>query len=548
MNCEGRVAAWGRGGGLTVTGIVERGLAWVGARRRAVGLSIFVLMCALLIPSGYVDSVDAGARLALTRAIVERGEGSVPDDLALAMSVPDAYLRGRTGRLLPQYAPGQSVAWIPAWAVGKVVGRWAGIRPDLLATATISSVNVLVTLATLGVLAFATKAWTGSDRATGGVAFLYLFGTPALAYANSCFSEPLVGLLLLLAFAGPLLWDHPASRLTGATCAGAAATVKPELLLVAAGFAAMLLVDRIRGRRLVGILAGFLALPVLAVMHRLVVLHGLTGGPAFPGAAKTYYSGSGFGAPWRGLGMFLGAGDKSLWFFFPGLLVGVAGWWLLRRDPRRQGAAAGIFVVWVVLLVAYASWLDPGGGMSFGPRFFVSLAPVTLLPGGVAVDRLVRFRFAGPPWTFIVVPALAVGSLASAGLQIAGMSVRDHQADSIAAEVGIRRWEAKTRLLVLKISRGVGGQELYATSDFRPLRPGEQDARIDHRRVRTYQFLNHWWSIAWANEVRHVRPVSVTMSLPPSRSLVGQDDGGGDALGVGSTSRAGEVSEFGGES
>ena len=87
------------------------------------------------------------------------------------------------------------------------------------------------------------------------------------------------------------------------------------------------------------------------------------------------------------------------------------------------------------------------------------------------------------------------------------MCVKDHQAIAVSKITHEPQWLCQMKLLSLKLRRGMYVPEQYRKSDFVALAPGEEDVDIDHRQFRTYQYLNHWWSIVLANRLRYARIV-----------------------------------------
>jgi len=104
-----------------------------------------------------------------------------------------------------------------------------------------------------------------------------------------------------------------------------------------------------------------------------------------------------------------------------------------------------------------------------------------------------------------VAAALAMILLLEVPLQVAGMSVKDHQAVAISEITRDPQWLSQMKLLRLKASRGWRSPEVYRKSDFVRLAAGEADTEINHRSFYTYQSFNHWWSLLLANRLRQNR-------------------------------------------
>lgn len=106
---------------------------------------------------------------------------------------------------------------------------------------------------------------------------------------------------------------------------------------------------------------------------------------------------------------------------------------------------------------------------------------------------------------YVVWALVALGLFCELPLQLAGMCVKGHQAEAVSAVTHESPWLCHMKLLSLKLRRGLYATEQYRKSDFIPLSEGEKDMDIDHRKFRTYQYLNHWWSILLANRARYSR-------------------------------------------
>lgn len=87
----------------------------------------------------------------------------------------------------------------------------------------------------------------------------------------------------------------------------------------------------------------------------------------------------GFTTPvWFGFAVFLASPGKAVWLFTPLLVLSAMAW----RRLWNNEAVTAVFVAWTFAssLVVHSLWSQPEGGICWGPRFFVGVLPVLLLP------------------------------------------------------------------------------------------------------------------------------------------------------------------------
>ena len=470
--------------------------AWTWLCSRTGMLFLFtVLLFAALIPAGYIDSVDAGSRIAQAEAIVWHGTLDVATTFSegeLARP-PMGWVKGSGGRYWSQYGLGMPLLWALPVALAGVVAGVTGFSRDLLAGAVVSSLNVFVSAAILASVYRMTRSAWGDRRAAVLSAISLLAGSTLLPYANGCFSEPAAALAVL--WTGWFATVGRRVRWSDAWCGltiWGAYLLKPEMALLGIPVVLAELPDVRRSLRTGAVALGAVALTELT-------LWGIRGSIV----TAAYGANAGlFGSPIAGLaGYFLGL-EKNAFLFFPVLVPALAGWWLAGGKEGPVLLRRFVIAAWLVFLPLYSSSSWWFGGQAFGPRFLLVLVPVTALAAGPAIsallDRLEPWR-AGRTALLVALACLASGALL---FQVAGMSVRDHQADTIAREVMKPAWWVKIRLLELKVRRGIGGAEVYRVSDFSDFGRGQGargDTVIDHSAYRTYQGLNHWWWLAMAN-------------------------------------------------
>lgn len=461
------------------------------SRVPAVLAAVALAALVLLLPSGYLDSVDAQARLLQCESFLSGSLALRPElvpDVVKQDLAGFGVVKGRDGRLYSKYGPGAPVAWMPFVALSHVAAKVTGLPREMLAGAAASAVNALVTWLTVLSLWLIGRrlGWRRSSRALTVLALLA--GTTTLAYANSCWSEPLAGLVLLWLGVLPQTGAPRAVGARAGLLASAAILVRPELILAVP--AAALALYRAGRRREIPALFLTSSLGAGLVLAMNVFLRG---GSLAPG-----YRESPIRLPFQGLAGYLVGVDRNLLLFNSALVAAALAWWVVGRRALFATAAC-VATLWLLLLPFYASWHAWRGGMSFGPRFLSTLLPLSVLPIGELLSALllrVRERPRAPGAAALLTLTL-VSCFASLPLAVAGASVKMHQAYAIADITGRSSVRVQLTLLELKLARGPRGPEVYRKSDFGVPAP-QGDVVIDQRRFRTYQWLNHWWALVWA--------------------------------------------------
>ncbi len=348
------------------------------------GVAILALLL-LLIPGSVMES-DGQSMLQVTRSLVERGDVTV--------SAPRygelIGVQGVGGRLYSKYGPGQSIAAIPLWLVGRALASLVppsfGAELPVMAASTLPAIAVALSAALLLLTALELGASLGGAIA---LALVYSVATPALVYATQWFSEPLTGCVLLAAFY-LLLRDRRLPTWWGPLAAGAAtacavATRSEVLVLMPAMVVyAVLSTGPQPGRRRQRLLG--MLVPLVMTL-----------------AALGFYNLARFGSP---LETGYSYGDvfayrdthptHSLDSFVQGVygLVLSPGKGLLEYAPVMALAPFAAVILWArrraetALLLALIglqvaghanlliSWL---GGWSWGPRFLVPVLPFMML-------------------------------------------------------------------------------------------------------------------------------------------------------------------------
>ncbi len=319
-----------------------------------------------LTASGAFHSIDEEAVFAVSRTIVLEGEAN---QNALYRAVPyiDQAKIGIDGAFYSKYGIGHALAVAPAlflarWVPGATLGSSAML------------VNALATALTGGLLVL--TATRSGYRLRTGIAAGLLYGgaTFAWVYAKTMFSEPLVGLLWLLAVYYLLVDITPRRAFLSGVALAVALSIRPASILVTPLFAFLLLAP------LRPMVSRFIAwgLPIAVVGVGLLGFNLVRFGNPFDFG----YSESFNGNLLVGVQGFLFSLDRSVFIFAPPLLALFGTVPLFLRRHRRVGGA--ILLVSLSSLLLYSAWAVFWGGPVWGPRYLLPLLPllfVLLLPG-----------------------------------------------------------------------------------------------------------------------------------------------------------------------
>jgi hypothetical protein len=209
-----------------------------------------------------------------------------------------------------------------------------------------------------------------------------------------------------------------------------------------------------------------------------------------------------FQGPWTGLSNYFGGLNRNIFLFNPALLLAMIGAITLYKTSPWKRVLVVSSLVWLVYLPFYASWWAWDGGMCFGPRFFQSFMPFTLLPSGAGLTWLAEKARKKSALAAVAVCAVSLFVILMIPLQIAGMSVSNEQAVLVSRFTGESEPWVHVQLLLLKLERGAEHPEVYHLSDFVGLHSGEPDTEANFRNKARFQYLNHWWLLYISNKIR----------------------------------------------
>ena len=341
-------------------------------------LGLGVLAALLLVAPGALSGFDGQSMFGVTRSIVDRWDVTVHDAV---IGVP-----GLGGRYYSKFGPGQSLAAIPLYLIGRaleaVVPSW--YRPELPGLVS-SLLPALAIACTAALLALAAAELGAAPRGALLLGIVYAVATPAGVYATLWFSEPLTACATLAAVY-LLLRDRDRLTAWRPLLAGAATALAVCTRLESLLFAPPLLLYAVLPRRRRPLRAAAFVLPLAVALAGLALYNAAR----FGSPLETGYS-EGLGTAMRdthpphtlaslaeGLYGLLISPGKGLLEYAPVLLLAPLGAAMLWR--RRRPELLLLLLVFALDLVAHANvlirWV---GGWSWGPRFLLPVLPLALL-------------------------------------------------------------------------------------------------------------------------------------------------------------------------
>jgi len=417
-------------------------------RRLLQHLMLWTFLGCWLLAYGGVRSPDSEVVFRTAEALAARGTFALESDLPGWPGFGVAA--GRDGRLYSIFGPAESVALAPLVAAASRVQRsaWygdgfmppapshytgAGLRAFLTGVAPpaeerhahalrflLAWFNPAIAALTAGVLFLLLVRLSGSATAAAAVSVLYAFGTLALPYAGTFFSEPLatlaaLGSLSLLvqpqagdpwAAAGPA-----AGRAGGQTSAAAPPPPAPAAVAYGPGWRRLLGAGAVLGLGCAAHLSAALFAPfhlaycalaagraggrwraggraALAFGGGLLLVLVLLGGHNWARFGSIWETGrtvpgltiqyGRFVAPWRNVSGLLWSGGRGLLWYSPAVVCGALSWpCMRRRQALLADALAGMCLFRLVFIAARSDW---SGGFCLGPRYLVMLLPFVLIP------------------------------------------------------------------------------------------------------------------------------------------------------------------------
>ncbi len=330
----------------------------------------------------------------------------IPDDLDLRrLNSWDISLYD--GRIYPNKPPGTTLLAAPAYALGRGLGRLAGLDPD--GWQGLAAALYLTTALSIGLLG-----------ALGGVIFLHLsrrlfpelelrhhaaatlafgLGTIYFPFATMLFDHVAVavtlaaGFALVLAAAEPAVPQAVGRRLFAAGALLGLAVVVNYTAVVAVALIVLYGAGCLAPRhRLLYLIAGGLPPALfLAAYHRAAFGSLLANANShqlsrYQGEGTLLFGMFGLPDPRAVVGLLI-SDYRGLFFYSPVLLLALYGSWTLFRQRRRRREAALGLAVFAAFLALNASFNNWHAGATFGPRYLIPALPFLALPLAVAFAR-----------------------------------------------------------------------------------------------------------------------------------------------------------------
>lgn len=350
-----------------------------GKARLLVPSMIFIFFCGFYIftAKGAIYVIDGMVNFQTVRSLVERR--SLAIDCALSS---DFIQVAPDGQCYSKYDLGLAVTSMPLYVLARLFSGPAPLDPvaPSLGKLLVSTFNQLVTAATCAALYLTALPFSDSRRQAMTLSFVFGVFTLAWPYSSTYFAQPLVGLLLLVAFlvlstCGSQSWI---SYAVAGLLLGWASFTRLDAVPLAAVILVYALYKLVRHgvswhQSLLRMTCAFL--PVVLAIVAYSMLNILRSGNVL----QLGYPGEGWSTPvWTGLyGLLLSPG-RGIVFYSPLVtlvMFGLPKLW--RRGWRAEVGLIGCLTI--VQLGIYSSWHAWEGGWSWGPRFLVSTQPLLML-------------------------------------------------------------------------------------------------------------------------------------------------------------------------
>lgn len=274
-----------------------------------------------------------------------------------------------------KYAPGQSLAGIPCYVLGKLIlallPRFP--NPDILLLTFVHLTNVLIgALLCVVFYMFGRDLGYGRTASLGGALTLGLT-TTFLPYSKQYFADPLAALFLLLTVRYLFLGSKEGAKraFPAGLFFGAAILTKIDtgLLLVPLGLG-LLYEKKDLKKRMMYFAGGLAPFALLTLLYN----HFNYGSAWSPG-----YDRQAFVSPFfSGVFGLLFSPSRGLFIFSPSVLLFFFG----MRDFKQK--FPGLFILCILLIVGkiaiLAKWFSWQGGWCWGPRLLLPIIPLLMLP------------------------------------------------------------------------------------------------------------------------------------------------------------------------
>jgi hypothetical protein len=378
--------------------------------RLALQLSLFLFAIYLLTYRGGFHSIDEVSIFAVTENLVKFGTVNTNQIAWTQWTTSQAEAQGffgQDGQVYSKKGLALSLAQAPLYSL-------ALLLPGLGMLQTVSLLNAVITAATAYVLFLFLQRMNFTLPATLLTVLIFALATISFIYAKYLFSEPLAGLLLLLA--AYLLFVHKqeggfAYIFMAGLAAGFAVLSRANNLFLVPVFGMYLLFTTYCPRQETHSEQWLSQVLNQNRFFRALSLFGL--GLAAPAAILLAYNAVRSGNPFQtgydltlfsanillGLYKLLFSPLRGLFIYSPILLLSLPGWlYLRRRYPAEAWLFAGLTGVTVLLFSIWSS----GEGLSWGSRFLVPVIPFLAICLAPLIEMILDYQLTTSHFTFYV--------------------------------------------------------------------------------------------------------------------------------------------------
>ncbi len=367
-----------------------------------IGILLFLWFCLfyLLTTSGHIFTPDGVLMYLVTEGLVERGDPAMP---AQEGDWPFQHTEvGQDGRRYAIYGLGPSLVAIPTYLIGKALigivppGSEAVFEyplklfhprelPYFVTIFAVSLTNAFVAAAVAWMVFAAGWAFGFRQSTSLALAFIAGIASPLWHYSKTFFSEPMAALTLLL-FLFFILRFRETSRGAEVFWAGVAlsATVLVKIanavffvaaIPLAIAFIRRRAQDRLKYAVLFG--AGLTACFPLILAYNAFRFGSIweTGYSSRIDFTHPFFQGF--------LGLLVSPG-RGLFLYFPLAVIALAVAASLWR--RQRALSAFLLAMFLIPLLFHATWWSWEGGWCWGPRFFIPVLPLLVLPAGYWIE------------------------------------------------------------------------------------------------------------------------------------------------------------------
>jgi hypothetical protein len=355
-------------------------------------LFVMFLCIYFLNASGHQYSTDEVAMIITSESLVSGKGFAVPENVGVILHKDPSpkALTGKDGRYYAKYSPLNSILLVPFTAAGDLLKAFlpAGSPDETAVFFTAGFFNSFITALTVAALAWLCSGLGLSVRTSVVTAFIFGLATTALPYAKMTFTEPPAALAITACLAGSVNYRRD-GRISNILIAAVAAMLLPLARLSSILSIIPLMLYAMNRRNFwkstVPIAAG-----VAAGMAVYAFLNFIRFGTVF----ETGYSveGGKFNSPFLvALYAYIVSSDKSIFLYSPPLFLAISGIIIGFRKKLvpEMSCILGIVILNIGL---YSRWYGWEGGLSWGPRFLVTLVPIGMAAAALYIESARKNR------------------------------------------------------------------------------------------------------------------------------------------------------------